>query len=79
MPSPRGFHGKEYETLCKLLKQMRLDARMTQAQMGEELNMTQGMVAKIENGERRIDPIEFCRWCKATGLEPADGIQRLRL
>ncbi len=77
MPSPRGFHGQEYEALCRLLKQMRIDAGMTQSQLGGALNMTQGMVAKVEGGERRIDPIEFCRWCKATGIEPIEGARRI--
>ena len=34
-------------------------------------------VHKSETGDRRIDPIEFVRWCRACGQDPARCISEL--
>lgn len=78
MAGPLGFHTSEYKALCQLLKQLREEAGMTQRELAAEMKIGHTIIAKIEMGERRIDPIEFCRWCRATQVDPAEGVRRIK-
>ena len=49
------------------LRQARLDAGLTQAQVAEKLGVRQTLVSKVELGERRIDPIELRRFAELYG------------
>jgi len=51
--------------LTKLLKQLRLDAALTQSQLAERLGHSQSYVSKYESGEQRLDLIELENVCKA--------------
>lgn len=59
-----------YPLLCKTLKEARLSAGLRQVDVAEKLGKPQSYVAKIENGERRIDLIETVTYCKSIGLDP---------
>jgi transcriptional regulator with XRE-family HTH domain len=49
------------------LKQMRLDAQMTQKQLATRLNKPQSFVSKYENGSREIEFVTVYYICKALG------------
>lgn len=57
----------EHVYLCQRLRQVRLDARLTQADLAERLDKPQSFVAKVETQERRLDVIEFAKWMAACG------------
>lgn len=62
----------EHVYLCQRLRQVRLDAGLTQAGLAERLDKPQSFVAKVETQERRLDLIEFVMWMVACGdLEAA--------
>lgn len=63
-------HTEEYEKLTSILKQVRLDAKLTQQEVADRLGKPQSYVAKLENSERRIDVIEFIDLAAAFGLDP---------
>lgn len=73
----RPQHDPAYKRLCKLLKQCRLDAGLTQRDLGRKLRKPHTFVHKIESGDRRIDPVEFVRWCRACGVDPGEAIQEV--
>jgi transcriptional regulator with XRE-family HTH domain len=54
-------------------------AGVTQAAMAGKMGLSQSQVAKIESGDRRIDPVEFARWCRVCGLTPAEAMARAGL
>ncbi|MCE8511039.1 helix-turn-helix transcriptional regulator [Ruegeria pomeroyi] len=55
----------EHVYLCQRLRQVRLDAGLTQADLAERLDKPQSFVAKVEKQERRLDVIEFAKWMAA--------------
>jgi transcriptional regulator with XRE-family HTH domain len=62
--------------LAALLRQVRVDARLTQGQVAEIIGQTQSYVSKYENGEQRLDLIELEAVCKAAGLPLAEFVRR---
>lgn len=58
------INSQEYKKMIKRLKQARIQAGLTQAQVSKSLNKPQSFVSKIESGERRIDPIELSTLAK---------------
>ncbi len=55
-------HSREYRQLLVRLREARKLARLTQRQVAAKLRRYQSFVSKCESGERRIDPIELCRF-----------------
>ena len=49
----------KYQRLIQQLRQARLDAGLTQVDVGRKLKKPQAYVSKIERGERRIDVVEL--------------------
>ena len=61
----------EHVYLCQRLRQVRVDAGLTQADLAERLDKPQSFVAKVETQERRLDVIEFAKWmtaCEGLGM-----------
>lgn len=61
----------EHVFLCQRLRQVRLSAGLTQADLAQRLDKPQSFVAKVETQERRLDLIEFVRWMVACDGVPA--------
>ena len=49
------------------LRAAREAARLTQTQVAAKLGKPQSYVSKVENGERRIDPVELARFAAVYG------------
>ncbi|MBI3343375.1 MAG: helix-turn-helix transcriptional regulator [Gammaproteobacteria bacterium] len=62
--------------LAALLRQVRLDANLTQLQLAEKIGQTQSYVSKYENGEQRLDLIELEAVCKVIGISLTDFVGR---
>ncbi|MEM9347353.1 MAG: helix-turn-helix transcriptional regulator [Planctomycetota bacterium] len=67
---PHAQHDPYYIRLRERLRAIRNEAGLTQAQLGRVFEKPHTFIHKIEKGDRRIDPIEFSRWCKACGTDP---------
>lgn len=65
------------ETLLDLLKEVRADAGLKQAELARRLGVPQSFVSKYENGERRLDLLETRQVCHAVGVSLADFAERL--
>ncbi|MFV0514755.1 MAG: helix-turn-helix domain-containing protein [Jhaorihella sp.] len=55
--------------LMAALKQARLDAGLTQTELADRLERPQSFVAKYENGERRVEVVEFVQIVSAIGCD----------
>ncbi|WP_431274334.1 helix-turn-helix domain-containing protein [Variovorax ureilyticus] len=74
---PRGLQPNPHTKLRELLAQARDDAGLKQAQVAALLKRPQSFVSKYENGERKLDVIEFIEVCKALGVSPSTLIDQL--
>ena len=52
-------YSDEYQRVINALKKARKEKGITQAQLAEALGKPQSFIAKVENGERRLDVVEF--------------------
>ncbi|WP_246197439.1 helix-turn-helix domain-containing protein [Pseudoxanthomonas sacheonensis] len=57
--------------------QARKDAGLTQQQLADKLGRPQSFVSKTENGERRIDVVEFLELCRLVGADPHNVLRRI--
>lgn len=62
--------------LAALLRQVRLEASLTQAQVAQAVGQTQSYVSKYENGEQRLDLMELEAVCDAVGIRLTDFVDR---
>jgi transcriptional regulator with XRE-family HTH domain len=69
-------HSLLQEQLQMLLRQLRLDARLTQMALAKRLARPQSFVSKYESGERRLDLIELRQVCLVLGISLEDFINR---
>jgi transcriptional regulator with XRE-family HTH domain len=53
------------KVFLRLLRRVRIEAKLTQAQLAKILGVTQARISKYEQGERRIDMLELKAVCDA--------------
>ncbi|WP_431927540.1 helix-turn-helix domain-containing protein [Amycolatopsis tucumanensis] len=59
LPGGEVIYSAEYQQLCRLLRELRQEAGLTQVQVAERLGVPQSFVSKYETAERRLDIIEL--------------------
>lgn len=64
----KSIYSAEYQRLCTLLRELRLEEGLTQVQVAERLDVPQSFVSKYESGERRLDVIELHHVAEAMDL-----------
>ena len=73
----KSIHTSQHRQLLTLLREIRLEAGLTQAQLAESLNTDQTVISKIESGERRVDVLELREICKAVGITLEAFVRKL--
>ncbi len=68
----------EYIALRRELIKARQHEGLTQGQLATRLGRSQTFVSKYEQGERRLDIVEFLLICKALSIDPAPMIRRMQ-
>ncbi len=68
---------ENYNLFLKLLLLARKESGLTQKEVADKLHKNQSYVSKYENGERRLDVIEFADIAKAIGVDPLKIINDL--
>lgn len=43
-------------------------------EIGERLDVIHSWVGKVEQGERRLDLIEYIKYCDVLGINPHEGL-----
>jgi transcriptional regulator with XRE-family HTH domain len=75
---PRSVFSPSYEHFRELLIQARKDAGLTQTEVAALLKRPQSYISKYENGERRLDLIEFLELARVLHLDAVAVIRNLR-
>lgn len=68
------IHCDAYKVLREWLVQARNDKKLTQRQLAELLEVPHSWVAKVEQGERRLDVVEYLRVCRVLGANSVHGL-----
>jgi transcriptional regulator with XRE-family HTH domain len=75
---PRSLFSREYKRFCGFLLAERKAAGLTQAELAARLRKPQSFVSKYEQGERRLDVVEFLHVARAIGFDPHHVLSRLQ-
>ena len=67
----------EKKLFLSLVRQMRTDAGLRQADLARKLGEPQSFVSRYESGDRRLDVLELRQICGVLGVSLADFIKRL--
>ena len=69
---------ERYQAFISLLVSARQKQGLTQRDLATKLNKVHSFVAKYEQGERRLDVIEFLDIAEALEVNPIEIIKKLR-
>tara|TARA_R110001606_G_scaffold394655_1_gene565765 strand:- start:1044 stop:1280 length:237 start_codon:yes stop_codon:yes gene_type:complete len=61
--------------LIAWLKEQRNDQNLTMRELAQRLEVSHSFIGKVEQGERRLDVVEFLQYCEALNISPCDGIK----
>jgi len=73
----KSIYSKRYGQLLDLLVSGRKNADLTQIEVAARLGRPQSFVSKYENGERRLDVVEFLEVSRAIECDPIKLIRSL--
>ena len=65
---------KEMQALTNWLKQARQDQNLSMRALAERMEKPHSFVQKVEQGERRLDVVEYVWYCRKLGVNPQDGL-----
>jgi len=68
------IYSGDYARLLQWLRDQRNEKGITMREMGERLGVIHSWVGKVELGERRLDVVEYARYCKALEVDPHEGL-----
>jgi transcriptional regulator with XRE-family HTH domain len=73
----KSIYSKRYRQFLELLIQARKEADLTQVEVASKLDRPQSFVSKYENGERRLDVVEFLDVAKAIDFDAVKLMRKL--
>ena len=68
---PRSMFNPAYEEVTQLVIKLRKEAGLTQRDLAKRLDRELSFVSRIEQGQRRLDLVEFVWVCQACDADPA--------
>ncbi|WP_099064914.1 helix-turn-helix domain-containing protein [Serratia sp. BW106] len=70
-------YSTEYQLVIKILRDARIEKGITQAKLAEALGRPQSFIAKVENGERKLDVVEFALIARLLGVDAGAVMERI--
>jgi DNA-binding XRE family transcriptional regulator len=68
------FYSSHYDKLRAWLKQGREDSGITLRELAPAMGAHWTTVGKIEQARKKIEILEFVRYCQAIGVDPHEGL-----
>lgn len=69
------LHSKDYKKLTSWLKAQRASQGLTMRELAMKMGVTHSFIGKVEQGERRLDVIEYLSYCDVLGVSPSAGLR----
>ncbi|MAX27018.1 MAG: transcriptional regulator [Phycisphaeraceae bacterium] len=73
----KSIYSKGNDKVADAIKLFRGNAGMTQRDLAKELGCPQNTVLRLEQGQRRVDMMEWVAICKACNVDPIATITEL--
>lgn len=67
----------ENQQLMTWFRMKRLEQGLTMRELGNRLHIPHSYISKIEHCERRLDVVEFVRYCRALEVAPREAMEVL--
>ena len=77
MKGTKSVISDENKRLCVWLKRQRQEKGHTMRSLSEILGTPHSFIGKVENQERRLDVVEYVRYCQALAIDPMDGLKQV--
>lgn len=71
----KSIHSRELKKLTIWLRMQREEKGLTMRDLAAILHKPHSFVGKIEQGERRLDVVEYVTYCRALKISPVEGIK----
>ena len=68
----------EMQALTKWLKQERESQQLSMRALAERTDKPHSYVQKVEQGERRLDVVEYVWYCHSLKLDPQEGLRLIQ-
>lgn len=68
---------REQDAVRALIRDLRMEAGLSQRGLSAALQENPTFIARIERGDRTLDVVEFLDIMRAVGVEPIAGFHRL--
>lgn len=72
------LYSEEYQILTKWLKEQRTTKGLTMRDLAQKLDVPHSFIGKVEQCERKLDIIEYIKYCEALEVSAISGIQKLK-
>ena len=73
----KNIYTKQRTQLITLLRELRIEAGLTQTDLAARIEKDQTLVSRFESGERRLDVLEIREICLALGITFEEFARRL--
>jgi transcriptional regulator with XRE-family HTH domain len=73
----KSISSQEYDAFRRCMIAARKEAQLTQESLAKSLQKPQSFVAKYENGERRLDIVEFLLVTRVIGVDPCALLSKI--
>ena len=70
-------YSAEYQLIIKILRDARIEKGITQVKLAEALGRPQSFIAKVENGERKLDVVEFALIARLLDVNTGPIMERI--
>lgn len=72
------IHSTEQEWLRRYFVSQRKQLGLSQRELADKLGVIASFISKIETGDRRLDVVEFIRYCQVLELDAESVIRQLK-
>ena len=71
------IYSVEHRKLREILKRERVAAGLRQSDVAIKTNRSQAYISKFEQGDLRLDIVDFVRFCEIIGCDPHEVLEEV--